>query len=220
MPRRCFDYVLRRHLGPCLDALRDDGALDQWLFVPVADSRWHLRLRCHGEASLLHANALPTLAAVIEILLRDGTMSDCDWSAHHLDMRAYGGQEGAALADSLADTDTRMVMAMAPKLNRDNGIDRWLVYARATDALLADYGLDESERAMLITRLRDALPVSHARELREATARWIRGARRRGVDVLARALPVTDDVEREISLRSARNRRYMDELRSVASSGV
>ena len=156
-----LDRVLRRAVGPLVRRARAAGWIDRWFFIRYGDPDWHLRVRFHGEPSVLCERLLPALRDVMTPLLGDDTAWRMELGTYEREVERYGGPVAIELAEELFEADSDAVLAMIEQpgtLSRD---DRWRVALCGIDRLFDDLGIDAAGRRALSAQLRDSYVAEH-----------------------------------------------------------
>ncbi|HVG17755.1 MAG TPA: thiopeptide-type bacteriocin biosynthesis protein, partial [Blastocatellia bacterium] len=149
--------MLREVVGPVTREVLASGAADSWFFIRYGDPQWHLRVRFHGAPRRLVAEVLPALEAAMAPLLRDGRLWRMQLDTYDREIERYGGPAGIGLCERLFHADSEAVLSVVDMLEGDEGADaRWRLALVGTDRLLADLGLTEAEKIVLLARLRDS----------------------------------------------------------------
>ena len=160
------DRVLRDTIGPLTHEALRAGIADRWFFIRYSDPDWHLRVRWHGDSTVLQTELLPRLRQAVHPLLKQGWIWRFQLDTYDRELDRYGGVEGTMLAERLFHADSEAVLAIVELLAGDEGADaRWRLTLRGIDALLNDLGFDLDARLGVISRAREGF----AREFRADT---------------------------------------------------
>ncbi len=120
---------------------------DDWFFLRYADPEPHLRLRFHGDPTILTRQLLPELCAWSQWLIDEGLCLKFSFDVYDREVERYGGPGGMLAAETLFYADSCAVVEMQHLLQtRQLKIDRTLVAALSIDDLLARLKLTPSMR--------------------------------------------------------------------------
>ncbi len=146
------DRVLVEHVAPLVRRLRDDGAIDRWFFIRYADPARHLRVRFHGRADALVAEALPALNEALAPALADGLLYRISLDTYEREVERYGGVDGVELMEQVSEADSDAVLAL---LEQQMGeLTRRHVAVASLAALYEDVGLPLETRHACSVQLR------------------------------------------------------------------
>jgi thiopeptide-type bacteriocin biosynthesis protein len=149
------DAVLTKTLAPLVQTLGDDGLADRWFFLRYADPEFHLRVRFRGEPDALR----DLVGRAGQELIDSGLVWRIEFATYQREVERYGGPAAIELAEEAFHADSDAVIAMLPLLEPgDEGLEeRWQLGLVGVDRLLADLGLDRSQRLALVRAQCDAL---------------------------------------------------------------
>lgn len=134
-----------------------EGLADNWFFMRYVDPYPHLRLRLHGEPSVLTDKLGPELMRWASSLVASGAVRRVAIDTYDQEVERYGGPEALAAAERLFGADS-VAVADLLRLYQSGRLllDRPLLCALTVDDLLAGLGLDVAERtSMYRTRVLD-----------------------------------------------------------------
>jgi thiopeptide-type bacteriocin biosynthesis protein len=155
------DRVLVDMVGPVVRELLGRGLADGWFFIRYGDPRWHVRLRLHGEPSVLWAEGLPLLHAAAAPLLDDGRLWRIQLGTYEREVERYGGDEGIVLSEALFQHDSEAVLAIVETLWGDEGLDaRWRLALCGIDRLLTDLELSPLQKLTWARQAGKSMAVS------------------------------------------------------------
>jgi thiopeptide-type bacteriocin biosynthesis protein len=152
------DRVLCDVVSPLVEQMIDAGVVDQWFFVRYGDPEWHLRLRFHGAAEKLHAEAMPALQSAVNPLLDEGLLWRVQFDTYEREVERYGGAEGMVLAERLFHADSDPALEIVEMLEPgDAGADeRWRLAVCGIDRLLADFGFELKAKCAILKQTRES----------------------------------------------------------------
>lgn len=151
------DGVLREVVAPVAQEALAGGAADRWFFIRYGDPAWHLRVRFHGEPSVLHEQVLPRLQAAAAPLLEDGRLWKVQLDTYQREVSRYGGPEGIEPAEQLFWADSEAVLGIVMLIEGDEGADaRWRLAVAGLDRLFSILGLDLEAKTRVAQRLRES----------------------------------------------------------------
>jgi class I lanthipeptide synthase len=152
------DRILTDEIAPLVGGLIASGSIDSWFFLRYRDPEFHLRIRLRGSAR----SEVEALGAA---LIDRGRAWRIELGTYEREVERYGGTEAIELIERIFHADSEAVLAILPLLEPgDEGQEeRWRLGLAGADRLLADLGLDSSERFAL---------ASGVREARERELRW------------------------------------------------
>lgn len=220
------DRLLRDVIGPVSRRLVDRGAVDRWFFIRYADPHHHLRWR-------LQVSSPARLAAVRRAVdraaaqLHDAQQIErLDYDTYHREIERYGGPDGMDIAESLFHVDSEAVLDLlaavgAPGATADT---RWQAALLSIDRLLADLGLDPTERLAVVTRTREewGRRVRADEDVGRQLAKRYRGVRADLVRLLSGSIDADSamaGVAAVLDQRSALARPYVARLRERDEAG-
>ncbi len=155
------DRLLVDDVAPLLAWLRRRGVIDRWFFVRYDTPRWHLRLRLHGDAARLAAEALPALHDALAPACEARLAGPLRLDTYDRELHRYGGDQAIEAAEAVFCADSDAVLATLTALGGGDDDRRWLATAAGLDRMLADLGHDVPARLRVVDALRDGF----AREL-------------------------------------------------------
>ncbi|MGW8398013.1 lantibiotic dehydratase [Streptomyces lydicus] len=99
------EELLAVHLSRLTQALPPE--IDRWFFIRYHDSDHHVRLRFHGEPSVLAAQVLPGLHVWATELRAQGLIQRISLREYDPELERYGGSEAMAAAERFFHADSR-----------------------------------------------------------------------------------------------------------------
>ncbi|MFC3033276.1 lantibiotic dehydratase [Pseudoalteromonas fenneropenaei] len=161
------EQLLYEELLPLIQA--EHALFDKWFFIRYGDPDWHLRLRFHGDPSLLCGQLLPKLNALLEPKIEAGVLHKVELMTYEREVERYGGPEAMALIESLFRFDSELVAQTCALLPEFGDDVRWRVALAQTDKLLSLFNYSEEARLALLSSLRDGFgrEFSESAELRK-----------------------------------------------------
>ncbi|QRK11345.1 lantibiotic dehydratase [Archangium violaceum] len=157
------DVLLREHLAPFIEEVKDSGATGRWFFLRYGDPDWHVRLRFLGEPARLLGEVLPELSSRVESLTREGLVRRLVLDTYEREVERYGGDEGVELAERLFHHDSEAVLALMPMLaGGEEGADaRWRLALYGCHRLLVELGLELEARLRVVRQARALMAHEH-----------------------------------------------------------
>lgn len=154
---RTADSVLIDGVAPVIAELREEGAIDGWFFIRYADPDSHLRVRLHGPAARLNAEALTRMHARLGPMLDDGRLWRIELATYEREIQRYGGADNIERAEQLFTIDSDAALETITACQGDEGAQhRWQLALVGTDRWLHDFGFDLDARRTFARRSRDA----------------------------------------------------------------
>lgn len=151
------DGVLREVVAPVAREALASGAADRWFFIRYGDPEWHLRVRFHGEPSVLHQKVLPRLQDAAAPLLEDGRLWKVQLDTYQREIGRYGGPDGIEPAEHLFWADSEAVLGIVMLIEGDEGADaRWRLAVAGVDRLFTVLGLDLEAKVGVAQKLRES----------------------------------------------------------------
>ncbi|MGW6530847.1 lantibiotic dehydratase [Streptomyces venezuelae] len=86
------------------------GGVDRWFFIRYADPDPHLRLRLHGDPSLLNGVLLPRLHDLAQQLAADGLARGLRLDSYSPETERYGGPTLLGAAEEVFHADSQLVL--------------------------------------------------------------------------------------------------------------
>jgi thiopeptide-type bacteriocin biosynthesis protein len=153
------DTVLTKAIAPLVRELTGSDIADRWFFVRYRDPEFHLRVRFHGDAPRLQAEALPAVQEAAQRLVDGGLVWRVEFATYQREVERYGGRDAIDLAERVFHADSDAVLAILPLLasGEEGQHERWRLAIAGCDRLLADLGLDVASRSALVRQRRDSL---------------------------------------------------------------
>ncbi|WP_240356277.1 lantibiotic dehydratase [Myxococcus eversor] len=149
------DRLLRKLLREELRRLTNTGAIRHWFFMRYKDPEFHLRLRLQGEPARLLTEVWPSLLAVLEPCLANGSIRRLQLDTYEREVERYGGAAGMALSEAFFAADSEAVIDILSAYPGDLGADlRWRLGLKGLDCLLTDLGQTLGARIAILQRLR------------------------------------------------------------------
>ncbi|MGI8855725.1 MAG: lantibiotic dehydratase [Thermomicrobiales bacterium] len=166
------DDLLAGPIREFVDAIGHEGVIDNWFFVRYGDPDSHIRLRFHGESSVLLTNLLPVLGSWSQALAAESLIHKLVIDSYEREIERYGGLEGTQIAERIFGADsvtildvlalgTQHLLDLSPRDVAMVTVDDLLVALglQAPDRLAIYRGIrpwQEKAFAGQIARLRDA----------------------------------------------------------------
>jgi len=146
------DRVLVEAVAPLVRELRKEGLIDRWFFLRYGDPDWHLRLRLHGEPSVLWQSVAPRLFTALEgarHLVQRHALDTYD-----PEVERYGGEEAMTIAEALFDADSEAALSIVERFRTDPNA-RWKLALVGMDAWLTDLGFTVEEKRAIVALARE-----------------------------------------------------------------
>lgn len=150
------DVLLRGLVGPLVTELKEQGLIDQWFFIRYGDPDWHLRVRFHGDAQRLLAEALPRLVAATTPFVDKGLIWKWQLDTYEREVERYGGDEGMLLAERWFSADSDFAVTLGQLFEGDEAAElMWRFAYWAMDEALDDFGFTLQEKFALAADSRE-----------------------------------------------------------------
>ncbi|MEU6819595.1 lantibiotic dehydratase [Streptomyces atriruber] len=101
---------LHRFLSALPTPSDEAGGVDRWFFIRYADPDPHLRLRLHGDPSLLNGVLLPRLHDLAQQLAADGLARGLRLNSYSPETERYGGPTLLGAAEEVFHADSQLVL--------------------------------------------------------------------------------------------------------------
>jgi len=117
-------------------AARMEGSFDRWFWLRYTNTAHgpHLRVRFHGDPSVLGSKVLPEVAAWCSDLVAQRLACGFTVEPYDQEIERYGGPDAIRTAESVFDADSRFVLATL--LNTRNTDQRIIVAALSAAAIV------------------------------------------------------------------------------------
>ncbi|MGR4877866.1 lantibiotic dehydratase [Streptomyces sp. LARHCF249] len=126
----------------------ESGLCAGWFFVRYADPESHVRLRFHGDPTLLTGPLMEQACAWAGGLRADGLCRRFSFETYEREVERYGGEHGMKAAEALFMADSPSVAGMLRAHAEGSlGIDLLELAVISIDDLLAHLGLSAEQRA-------------------------------------------------------------------------
>jgi lantibiotic biosynthesis protein len=166
------DHVLTEAVAPAIAELKQRGVIDSWFFIRYADPDPHLRLRLHGEATRLNAEALTEMHGRLAPMMKSGQLWRIELSTYEREIHRYGGPLNIERAERLFELDSGAALEIVRACQGDEGATfRWQLALAGADRWLRDFGLDLDARRAFARRARDGY-VKEFNAQNKATQGW------------------------------------------------
>jgi thiopeptide-type bacteriocin biosynthesis protein len=166
------DRVLAEAVAPAIDELKRRGAIDRWFFIRYADPDRHLRVRLHGNAARLNAEALTEMHERLAPMLASGLLWRVELSTYEREIHRYGGPLNIEKAERLFDLDSEAALHIVGACQGDEGATfRWQLALAGADRWLRDFGFDLDARRAFARNARDGY-VKEFKARNKATQGW------------------------------------------------
>lgn len=105
-PMDRWEEILRRSVTPLARELRDHPELDTFSFARYNKPAFHLGFSVLGDEAWLRSEARPAAERRLAALAGKGFFTEYTIGAYEPDTKAYGGEEGARLAERFSHHDS------------------------------------------------------------------------------------------------------------------
>jgi lantibiotic biosynthesis protein len=218
-PAGAADRVLVDHVGPVARAVRESRIACDWFFIRYSDPAHHLRVRFHGDPSVLLTRVLPALNDALADALTDGLLYRVSLDTYEREVERYGGLDGVQLMEQIAAADSDAVVRILER--RPTAAERHRLAVASVAALYADSELPLEERHACCLNLRAGwLPVGvHVGDVLGARERAERADVARALAVLETTDPTEPWVD-AIRERSRLVAPLLQRLRALDDEGI
>lgn len=103
------DDLLAGPIREFADEMLGRSLADRWFFIRYADPEPHIRLRFHGEPTVLLADLMPALTAWGQDLVDAGLVQRMAFDTYEREIERYGEVEGVQIAERIFAFDSRFV---------------------------------------------------------------------------------------------------------------
>lgn len=174
------DRVIVDFVAPFIATAASQRWIDRAFFIRYADPASHIRLRLHGEPSVLHSHVKSRLATDIQrrlaaetnlIAARDRHQPNAPvaaprdavaWVAYEPEIERYAGPVGIRVAERLFCSSTRMCIDLLKESPTLEHADRLSFGLAALVALLGSCALSQDAASAIALRYRDQFSDSYA----------------------------------------------------------
>ncbi|MCX5214687.1 lantibiotic dehydratase [Kitasatospora sp. NBC_00240] len=123
------------------------GLADTWFFIRYTDPECHLRIRFHGERSVLLGPLMDQACRWAGDLVATGLGTRFGFDTYEREVERYGGSDGMRAAEALFGTDSSSVARLLQAgEDRELTLDRTDLAVSSVDDLLDSLGLAPAER--------------------------------------------------------------------------
>ncbi|MBB1448953.1 lantibiotic dehydratase, partial [Pseudoalteromonas sp. SG41-6] len=147
------EQLLSEKLQPLIEA--NHKLYDKWFFIRYGDPDWHIRLRFHGEPSLLCGHLLPKLNELLDPMIESGELHKVELMTYEREVERYGGPESMAMVESLFMYDSELIAKTCSLIDEHGEDIRWRIALNFTHRLLNLFNYSDDARLALISQLRD-----------------------------------------------------------------
>ena len=149
------DQILADTVAPLVQEIMAAGEVDRWFFIRYSDPEPHIRLRFHGEPSVLWGRVLPRLQQAMDPILKDGWLWRFQLDTYEPETGRYGGPENIDRAEMAFQADSEAILRILALYPGDEGTDaRWRLAIRSVDEYYNALGLtlEDKHRVAEISR--------------------------------------------------------------------
>ena len=148
------DIILTEGIKPIVEALTEQGHIDQWFFIRYADPKHHIRVRFHCK----HEDAIGHIMKMVYKGLSAFAKADLIWKiqldTYQREIERYGTSH-IEEAEQLFSYESDMIVEFLDMVDGEEGEElRWLFAIRALDRMLADFGYSEDQKLAFMERLK------------------------------------------------------------------
>lgn len=155
------DQILVGTVAPLVLEILAAGEADRWFFIRYSDPEPHIRLRLHGEPSVLWGRVLPRLQQAMDPILKDGWIWKFQLDTFEPETGRYGGPENIICAERAFQSDSEAILRILALYPGDEGTDaRWRLAIRSVDEYYHALGLSLEDKL----RVADISRTMYARE--------------------------------------------------------
>ncbi|MDK1290315.1 lantibiotic dehydratase [Pseudoalteromonas umbrosa] len=147
------EQLLTDELLPLIE--QNSELYDKWFFIRYGDPDWHIRLRFHGEPSLLCGQLLPRLNALLDPKIESGELHKVELMTYEREVERYGGPESMSLVESLFMLDSRLIAQTCGLIDEYGEDVRWRVALACTHRLFNLFEYSDESRFALVSQLRE-----------------------------------------------------------------
>ncbi|MEZ4648032.1 MAG: lantibiotic dehydratase [Candidatus Eisenbacteria bacterium] len=212
------DTVLTDLVAPLAAEFQEAGAIDRWFFLRYQDPDWHLRVRLHGEPSVLLGAFLPSLHEAADPYLASRRIHRVQLDTYTRETFRYGGEAAIGSAEEIFHRDSEVTAAFLELVVGDEGLALRSHFALLSmDRLLSDLGFDLAAKQTLADRLAEMFGEEFQIDgaFRKALRDRYRGERALLEDVLAERGDAADALGPAYDLLRARSEAIADPVRSI-----
>ncbi|HAS41254.1 MAG TPA: hypothetical protein DCS93_12285 [Microscillaceae bacterium] len=148
------DQIITQAIKPVADQLLSEQIIEEWFFLRYIDPKNHLRIRFKGQG-MFYAQVIASLHQALDPFVTSGLVSNFHTDTYVREVERYGATT-MELSEKLFFHDSEMV-AQILSLFEGEEIEefRWLLALRGADAILADFGLNLSQRCQMMESMKD-----------------------------------------------------------------
>lgn len=164
------DHLLVHILAPLMLELRGSGEVDCWFFIRYSDPEPHLRLRLHGEPTVLWGSVLPRLHVALEPSLKDGRLWRFQLDTYEPEIERYGGFENIELAEQVFAVDSEAALELITLYAGDEGADaRWRLAIRSIDDYYTCLNFPLENRKCMADKARERFAIELGLDKKQAS---------------------------------------------------
>ncbi|MCA9755491.1 MAG: lantibiotic dehydratase [Candidatus Eisenbacteria bacterium] len=148
------DTVLTDLVLPLASEFQERGSIDRWFFLRYQDPDWHLRVRFHGDPTVLLGELLPALHEAADPHLGSRRIHRIQLDTYSRETFRYGGEGAIEFAEEIFHRDSEVTAAFLELVPGDEGLTLRGQFALVSmDRLLSDLGFDLAASQTLTDRL-------------------------------------------------------------------
>jgi thiopeptide-type bacteriocin biosynthesis protein len=179
------DRILQTVVAPLARSVIRENLVSHWFFLRYRDPHFHIRLRLHGDADVLHSLVMSRLAALSEPLLDNAALSKLQYDTYEREVERYGGFDAVACAERLFWVDSESTLEILDLISDDQTTDsdkrRLYSVIQAIDGLFDAFEMPLERRRPILEGMTNG-PAS----VRRVWGEWYRRNRRDLEQLLSR----------------------------------
>ena len=148
------DKILVQVIKPLAEELLIQKKIDKWFFIRYNDPKPHLRFRLHSKDDLYAI--IPLLEERLQPYIKSKLVEKFVIDEYKPETDRYG-YNNMTESETLFYYDSKAVVSLINELDGDTGDNyRWLLAIKGIDELLNDFGLNTTEKKVLMNLLQKA----------------------------------------------------------------
>ena len=215
--------LLQEVVSP-VSVLHEKIAPDEpWFYVRYSDPGHHLRIRFRADVGA-RRKLEEMLTSLIVPFVELGSVARVNIDTYVREVERYGGCRGIELAEMWFREDSVATLKLMNLMESDDRL-RWNAVAMGWDRLLADFGLEYTQRERVVAGAREAFGREFhvGSTVRRRLAKRLRAERREVEALIVKAFPADSrlpEIDRVFRERSARTTEVVREFQQLRESGT
>ena len=164
------DKILREGVGPLIEQLFGEGAIDKWFFIRFKDPANHIRVRFHLRTERVLGSAVNMVTCHLRPFVTAGLIGKVQIDTYEREVERYSPLPMDLVEDFFwFDSTMALELMVLLGLHPDEEL-RWKAAVRAADEFLGEFGFDLEQKIGFCSQMRNsfAMEFREDRHLRDA----------------------------------------------------